>query len=980
MKIFEVAQELRLQNKDVLAKAEELGIDAKNIRVELSDEDAQTLRNALKGGGAAPAGPVRAKKPEAPAKGKPADKPAPKTGKAQAPADKPKKDEKAAAPKKAPGGKKPAPAKTEEAAAPEVPFVPRRVTKEELKQEEKAKGIDGEAAAEGEETAEGKAGKKPQEPKKKPELSVARPEKLGEKDELEIELEKKKKAEEEKKTKKVETPEDTAPAEEGAPASAPEEAAPPEPKPEPETAEPAQEAEAAPRPPVKEPAGEKTRKPEDGERPQGPRGGKPTKTEGGRPKPEGKDKDKRPGSKVGQGTDKQTGAGKDDKKKGPRGKDDKKKGPGRRDEGGRKPQRGKDTGRKSDDFRGGAKTPILEEGLLEKQARKRGHRPSKPQGPTVEEIKRKEIEAAEEEGAKIMTVPITVAGFAEQTERSTSEIIMTLMGMGIMANINQNLDETTVLLLGEELGISIYIAEDEGELVEEGIEDFEDAEEDLLPRPPIITVMGHVDHGKTSLLDAIRKTNVTSGEAGGITQHIGAYEAKINGEKIVFLDTPGHEAFTAMRARGAHVTDIAILVVAADDGVMPQTVESISHAKAAGVPIIVAVNKIDKEGANIDRVLKELADHGVLVEAWGGETISVPVSAKTGEGITSLLEMILLQAEVLELKANPNRLAKGTVIEAYLDKARGSVATLLVQNGTLEVGMSVVAGTTSGRIRAMTDYSGKRIRKAEPSTAVEITGLSDVPQAGDSFNALKDDHQARAIAENRRTKQRDEIMARTSGASLETLFSRISEENMKELNIIIKGDVQGSVGALTSSLEKLSNDEVKVHIIHTGVGTVNESDVMLAGTSDSIIIGFNVRPSAAVMAMAERDGVEIRTYRVIYDAIGEVEAAMKGMLDPEFKEVVIGQVEIRETFKVPGAGVVGGAYVTDGKVSRNAQVRIVRDGIVVHDGKISSLRRFKDDVREVAAGYECGIGIENYNDIKQGDVVEAFVMEEIKRD
>ena len=584
------------------------------------------------------------------------------------------------------------------------------------------------------------------------------------------------------------------------------------------------------------------------------------------------------------------------------------------------------------------------------------------------------------EGTIVLTVPITVAGFCEQTEVSTSRVIMTLMKLGIMANINQNIDEDTVTILADELGISVHIGKVQEEIEEEGLELFEDKESDLVPRSPIITVMGHVDHGKTSLLDAIRKTNVTASESGGITQHIGASEVSINGQKIVFLDTPGHEAFTAMRARGAHVTDIAVLVVAADDGVMPQTIESISHAKAAGVPIIVAINKMDKPGANPDRVKQELSEHGVLVEDWGGDVISVPVSAKSGEGIVNLLEMILLQAEVLELKANPNRLAMGSVIEARLDKAKGPVATLLVTNGTLESGQSIVAGTCAGRIRLMTDDKGRTIKKAGPATAVEILGLTEVPEAGDEFNAVKEDRIARDIAESRREKLREEVLARNSSMSLEKLFSQIKEGEVKELNLIIKGDVQGSIGALVSSLEKLNNDEVKVNIIHTGVGTVTESDVMLAGTSGAVIIGFNVRPSTAVQNMADRDDIEIRTYRVIYDVIDDVEAAMKGMLDPEFKEEILGKVEIRNTFKVPNVGIVGGAYVIEGKVQRNAQIRLVRDGIVIHEGTINSLKRFKDDAKEVAQGYECGIGIENYNDIKEGDIIECFHMVEVKRD
>ena len=623
--------------------------------------------------------------------------------------------------------------------------------------------------------------------------------------------------------------------------------------------------------------------------------------------------------------------------------------------------------------RGGKKPGKMAPKSLEKQVRNKKSNKPKAVEPEVEEV-------ILPVGTVMINVPITVAGFAEQTKTTVSQIIMTLMKMGVMANVNQNLDEDTVVLLAEEMGIQVVIGKIEEEEVEEGIETFEDKEEDLKPRPPIITVMGHVDHGKTSLLDAIRNTNVTAGESGGITQHIGASEVEINGQKIVFLDTPGHEAFTAMRARGAHSTDIAVLVVAADDSVKPQTIESISHAKAAGVPIIVAINKMDKPGANPDIVKTDLANNGVLVEDWGGDVISVPVSAKTGEGIVNLLEMILLQAEVLELKANPDRLAIGTVLEARLDKAKGPVASLLVLNGTLKSGKSIVAGTCSGKIRLMTNDKGEKVRIAGPATAVEVLGLTEVPQAGDVFNAVKDDRTAREIAEARALKQREEIMARNSSTTLEELFSQINAGEVKDLNLIIKGDVQGSVGAIVSSLEKLSNDEVRVKIVHTGVGTVNESDIMLAGTSGSIIIGFNVRPSAAVSAIAEREGIQIRTYRVIYDIIDDVENAMKGMLDPEFKEVVLGTVEIRNTFKVPGVGIVGGAYVTSGKVVRNEQIRLVRDGIVIHEGKIASLKRFKDDAREVNQGYECGIGIENYNDIKEGDIIECFTMEEIARD
>lgn len=625
---------------------------------------------------------------------------------------------------------------------------------------------------------------------------------------------------------------------------------------------------------------------------------------------------------------------------------------------------------------------------------KRGGRPnmmkmSKPQHSHKKDLRKEQrkeaAKKAEEElaalpdGAIVVTVPITVKGLSEQIDASTSQIIMTLMKMGIMANINQNLDEDTVQILGEELGKTIIIGKIEEEEVEEGIENFTDREEDLEPRPPIITVMGHVDHGKTSLLDRIRQTSVTSSESGGITQHIGASEITHNGQRIVFLDTPGHEAFTAMRARGAYVTDIAVLVVAADDSVKPQTIEAISHAKAAAVPIIVAINKIDKPGANIDNVKKDLAENGILVEDWGGDVICVPVSAKTGEGIDSLLEMILLQAEMLELKANPSRLALGSVIEAKLDKQRGPVATLLVLNGTMHVGMAIVAGNCSGRIKAMTNFRGETLKKAGPATAVEILGLNEVPEAGDEFNVVSSDKVAREIAEHRKEKQREQIMQKTAGVTLDQLFNQIEQGSVKELNLIIKADVQGSVGALVTSLEKLRNEEVAVRIIHTGVGTITESDVMLASTTGAIIIGFNVRPVAAVQSVAARDGVEIRTYSVIYEAIEDVEQALKGMLDPEYVEQVIGTVEVRNTFKVPNVGIIAGAYVLTGKVERNAGVRLVREGIVIHEGKISSLKRFKDDAKEVNHGFECGIGIENYNDIKEGDIIEAFKMVEVER-
>lgn len=623
---------------------------------------------------------------------------------------------------------------------------------------------------------------------------------------------------------------------------------------------------------------------------------------------------------------------------------------------------------------GGKNSRYYDERTLEKQQRHKYKNKQKQQEPE------ESIEDLLPEGTIAITVPITVAGLAEQAEVSPSMVIMALMKLGIMATINQTLDKDTVEMLEEDLGISIAVTEEHEEEEEPGLELHEDAESELKPRAPIITVMGHVDHGKTSLLDAIRNTNVTEGESGGITQHIGASEVNINGKKIVFLDTPGHEAFTTMRARGAQITDIAVLVVAADDSVKPQTIESISHAKAANVPIIVAINKMDKPGANPDKVKKDLADNGVLVEDWGGDTICVPVSAKKGEGIHELLEMILLQAEMLELRANPDRLAMGSVIEARLDKARGPVATLLVMNGTLKTGQSIVAGTCHGKIRLMTNYKGDTIRKALPATPVEVLGLNDVPLAGDAFNAVKDDKTAREIAENRAEKMREEVLAKNSSTTLEKLFSQIKEGEVQNLNIIVKADVQGSVGAIITSLEKLNNDEVKVNIIHSGVGTVTESDVMLAETSGAIIIGFNVRPTTAVMNQASDANVEVRLYRVIYDIIDDVEKAMKGMLAPEFQEKVLGKAEIRETFKVPNIGIVGGAYVTEGKMQRNMQIRLVRDGIVIHEGMISSLRRFKDDVKEVNQGYECGIGIENYNDIKPGDVIECFTMVEVERD
>jgi len=573
---------------------------------------------------------------------------------------------------------------------------------------------------------------------------------------------------------------------------------------------------------------------------------------------------------------------------------------------------------------------------------------------------------------------ITVGELAGRLNVPATEVIKKLMMLGVMAAVNQTIDYETAALISKDFGAKVekeIIITEEDKL----FNDVEDDPAKLKPRPPVVVVMGHVDHGKTSLLDAIRKTNVTSTEAGGITQHIGASRVKVNGKEITFLDTPGHEAFTAMRARGAQVTDIAILVVAADDGIMPQTIEAINHAKAANVSIIVAINKIDKEGANPERVKQELTEYGLVPEEWGGDTICVPVSAKKQEGIDNLLEMILLVAEMQELKANPDRNAKGTVIEAQLDKGRGPVATVLVQNGTLKIGDIIVAGTAVGRVRAMMDDKGQRVKKAGPSMPVEILGLSEVPDGGDLFYVVNDEKKAREVVEARKNRIKEEQLMSRQKVSLDDLFSQIQEGQVKELNIIVKADVQGSVEAVKQSLEKLSNDEVRVKIIHGGVGAITESDVMLASASNAIIIGFNVRPDAGARASAERQNVEIRLYRIIYDAIEEMQAAMKGLLDPKYKEAVLGHAEIRTTFKVSGVGTIAGCYVIDGKVTRNSEVRIIRDGIVIHEGTIASLKRFKDDVKEVAAGYECGIGIERFNDLKEGDVIECFIMEEVKQ-
>ena len=986
VKVNELAKELGKTNEEIMEAAKELGITARTTNSPIEDEAAHTIRTSLSGGKAAPARPAgketKIVKAAGTTKAAPgATKAAPAATKAAPGATKTAPAATKAAPgatkaapaatKAAPGATKAAPAaspiagarrpapkaaepeKTEEAPAAEEPRVmtssdakaaaslnlgaARRIKKEDIKPREPKK--EEPAPAEEAPAAEAPAAEKPAE--EKPAAAPAK-EQAEEKPAAEAPAAEKPAEEKQAEEKPTEKPAEK-PAEEKKPAEKP----------------------AAPKKPMHDDGRQKLKiirkASEDDQQP----AARPARTRSnahGGQKAAG-------GSKPAAGERRRPG----DRPAG---------GQGAGGRGGQNaaPARGGDKRKKKNDNRdndrygkfdrqGGANYPKS----LEKKAKKKHVKQRPDPEPVVEE----EILPV---GTKVVNVPITIAGFCEQVGVTVASVIMTLLKMGMVANQNQNIDEVTVSALADEMGLDIVIGKVEEEEEEEGLENFKDAEKDLQPRAPIITVMGHVDHGKTSLLDAIRNTNVTAGESGGITQHIGASEVTINGQKIVFLDTPGHEAFTAMRARGADITDIAVLVVAADDSVKPQTIESISHAKAAGVPIIVAINKMDKPGANPDIVKKDLADHGVLVEDWGGDVISVPVSAKTGEGIVNLLEMILLQAEVLELKANPNRLALGTVIEARLDKAKGPVATLLVANGTLRAGQSVVAGTCAGRIRLMTNYKGEKIHKAGPATAVEILGLNDVPAAGDKFNAVGDDHLAKEIAEKRKLKQREEIMARKSGMTLEELFSSAAEGEVKELNLIVKGDVMGSVGAVVSSLEKLSNDEVKVKIVHQGVGAINESDVILAGTAGAVIIGFNVRPSSAVQTAAERENVQIRTYRVIYDIIDDVEAAMKGMLDPEFKEEVLGEIEVRDTFKVPGVGIIAGGYVMKGKIVRNASARLVREGIVIHEGNISSLKRFKDDAKEVAQGFECGIGLENYNDIKVGDVIECYHMVEVERE
>ncbi|MBQ6594187.1 MAG: translation initiation factor IF-2 [Clostridia bacterium] len=583
------------------------------------------------------------------------------------------------------------------------------------------------------------------------------------------------------------------------------------------------------------------------------------------------------------------------------------------------------------------------------------------------------------ETAVMTAEKITVRDLTERLGKPAGEIIKKLMMLGIIATINEELDYDTAVLVADEFGIKLELklAETAEDALEK--EDVADTEEDMEPRPPVITIMGHVDHGKTSLLDYIRSSRVTASEAGGITQHIGAYTVDVQGRQITFLDTPGHEAFTSMRMRGAQATDIAILVVAADDGVMPQTVEAINHAKAAGVQIIVAINKIDKVGANPERIKEQLTEYDLVCEEWGGSTIMVPVSAVTGEGVEQLLEMILLVADMEDYRANPNRKARGIIIEARLDKGRGPVATVLVKNGTLNVGDTIVSGTAYGRVRAMVNDRGERVKSAGPSDPVEVIGFNDVPEAGEVLNAVDDDKLSRQVAEERKAKQRVALIKEQQQTTLDDLFSQITAGQIKDLNLIIKADVQGSVEAVRQSLEKLSNDEVRVRTIHGAVGAITETDVMLASTANAIIIGFNVRPDANARAMAEREKIDIRLYRIIYQAIEDVEKAMKGLLAPTFREVLLGHAEVRQTFRVSGVGTIAGSYVTDGKIARNAQIRLLRDNIVIHEGKIDSLKRFKDDAREVNSGYECGIGIAGYNDIKEGDVIECFVMEEVEK-
>ena len=634
---------------------------------------------------------------------------------------------------------------------------------------------------------------------------------------------------------------------------------------------------------------------------------------------------------------------------------------------------------KVQDYQGGKQRIGGGKGKQQNKQQKNNFRGSKSRNEEQEKMRRLQMEVARKAPVTVK-IPdeITVGELASRMKKTAGEVIKCLMKNGVMAGINQTIDFDTAEFVATELGCKVE-KEVTVTIEERIIDDHVDSAEELETRAPVVVVMGHVDHGKTSTLDAIRKTNVTKGEAGGITQHIGAYTVDVNGQMITFLDTPGHAAFTSMRARGAKSTDIAILVVAADDGIMPQTIESINHAKAAEVPIIVAINKMDKPTANPDKIKEQLTKYDLIPEEWGGDTIIVPISAKTGMGLNELLEMVLLTAEVQELKANPNRRAKGTVIEARLDKTRGPVATLLVQNGTLKQGDIVIAGTAVGRVRVMTNDKGRTVKTAGPSIPVEITGLAEVPAPGDEFNAVTDERMARELVEQRKQAQKDAAAKLMQKVTLDNLFARMQEGEMKELNLIVKADVQGSAEAIKASLEKLTNEEVRVRVIHAGVGAINESDILLASTSGAIIVGFNVRPDAAAQASGQRANVDMRFYRVIYDAIDEIEAAMKGMLAPQYEEVVIGHAEVRLTYKVSAIGTIAGCMVKDGKVTRDAQVRILRDNIVIHEGEIGSLQRFKDAVKEVTAGYECGMSVVKYNDIKEGDIFECFAMQEVKR-
>ena len=603
---------------------------------------------------------------------------------------------------------------------------------------------------------------------------------------------------------------------------------------------------------------------------------------------------------------------------------------------------------------------------------------SKSRNEEQEKMRRLQLEVAKKTPLTVK-IPdeITVGELASRMKKTAAEVIKCLMKNGVLASVNQTIDFDTAEFVATELGCKV-----EKEVIvtieEKLIDDHEDSADELKARPPVVVVMGHVDHGKTSLLDAVRNTSVASGEAGGITQHIGAYTVKIGDQSVTFLDTPGHAAFTSMRARGAMCTDVAILVVAADDGIMPQTVEAINHAKAAGIPIVVAINKMDKPTANPDKIMQQITEYDLVPEEWGGDTIMCPISAKTGMGLDNLLENVLLTAEMQELKANPNRRAKGTVIEARLDKTRGPIATLLVQNGTLKQGDIIIAGTAVGRVRVMTDDKGRTVKAAGPSTPVEITGLAEVPGAGDIFNAVEDERMARQLVEQRKEEIKAEAARQQTKVTLDNLFAQMQAGEMKELRLIVKADVQGSAEAVKASLEKITNEEVRVKVIHAGVGAINENDVLLASTSNAIIVGFNVRPDNVAQAAAARANVDMRMYRVIYDAINEIQDAMKGMLDPKFREAIIGHAEVRQTYKVSAIGTIAGCYVKDGKITRDAQVRVLRDNIVIHEGHLGSLQRFKDSVKEVAANYECGMSIEKYNDIKEGDIFECFVMEQIK--